>query len=95
MSDILSTFSYDSDEDASPHTFSLAKLEEAVRSFFRIKECKLVKLAEGGYHKENAEFICLTANFNLKLVHRFTRYQLMMLQVSWFALLHLHFQKIR
>ena len=95
MSDILSTFSYDSDEDASPHTFSRTRLDEAVQSFFGIKDCKLVKLAEGGYHKENTKFLHLTATSNLKLVHRYTMYRLMMLQVSWFVLLRLHFQKIR
>ncbi|KAJ4466142.1 hypothetical protein C8J55DRAFT_440070 [Lentinula edodes] len=50
--DSISTFSYDSsDEGASPDAFSLSQLAEAVRTVFRIDDCVLVKLAEGGYHK--------------------------------------------
>ncbi|KAJ3831856.1 hypothetical protein F5878DRAFT_45819 [Lentinula raphanica] len=50
-SDILSTFSYDSDEDALPHTFSLSGLQEVVKQAVGIPDCQLLKLAQGGYHK--------------------------------------------
>ncbi|KAJ3743723.1 hypothetical protein DFH05DRAFT_1497352 [Lentinula detonsa] len=50
-SEVLSTFSYDSDEEASSHTFYLSRLAEAVRNLIGLQDCKLLKLAEGGYHK--------------------------------------------
>ncbi|KAJ7151216.1 hypothetical protein C8R46DRAFT_1008055 [Mycena filopes] len=48
---VSSTFSYDSDEDATPASFSITELEKAVREHLHLDSCKLVKLGEGGYHK--------------------------------------------
>ncbi|KAJ7098639.1 kinase-like domain-containing protein [Mycena belliarum] len=49
--DVISIFSYDSDEDATPASFSTTELEKAVREHLHLDSCRLVKLAEGGYHK--------------------------------------------
>ncbi|KAJ7057112.1 hypothetical protein C8F01DRAFT_992114, partial [Mycena amicta] len=43
-------FSYDGDEDATPDSFSLTKLGDAVNECID-RKCNLVKMAEGGYHK--------------------------------------------
>ncbi|KAJ7170853.1 hypothetical protein C8R43DRAFT_981291 [Mycena crocata] len=48
--DCCSAFSYDSDDEAPSDSFSLTKLEDAVSACMG-EPCKLVKLAEGGYHK--------------------------------------------
>ncbi|KAJ7039726.1 kinase-like domain-containing protein [Mycena alexandri] len=49
--DSHSTFSYDSEEDATPASFSTTELEKVVREHLHSDTCKLVKLAQGGYHK--------------------------------------------
>ncbi|KAJ6447508.1 hypothetical protein C8R45DRAFT_948495 [Mycena sanguinolenta] len=51
--DHCSEFSYDGDEDATPDSFSLTKLGDAVNECIG-RKCNLVKMAEGGYHKVDA-----------------------------------------
>ncbi|KAK7055388.1 kinase-like protein [Favolaschia claudopus] len=48
--DQISEFDYDSDDETAPGPFSLTKLTE-IASTTAEKNCTLVKLAEGGYHK--------------------------------------------
>ncbi|KAK7055398.1 hypothetical protein R3P38DRAFT_1355404 [Favolaschia claudopus] len=48
--DQISEFDYDSDDETAPDPFSLTKLTEIVSTTAE-KDCTLVKLVEGGYHK--------------------------------------------
>jgi hypothetical protein len=54
--DQTSTFSYDNEDTVHFDTFSVSELQLVVEQHFETN-CRLKKLAEGGYHKASRSYI--------------------------------------